>query len=171
MGKTFSLTIRGLALFILLSSPVQCIGSFVSDKWRTSDGLEIPYNEFPAFTIALMVTLGLLRAVLMFSALWSVHNSYFHIARYGFFTRYMSERLGQVAFKLLVVGLIDLFGFSLAYLSLALLDDRLAFDPGISIFLTLLIAPDKLLLAGLAFAGAKVVRKGIELDNELKLTV
>ena len=145
--------------------------SFASDKWRTTDGSEIPYKDFPTFTIALMVALCLLRAGLMFSAVWRFHDVYKYVVRHGFFNSHMHGLLRRTAGKLLAVGLIDLFGFSVSYLSLALLDNRLAFDPGMSIFLTLILAPDKLLLAGLAFAAAKIVRNGITLDNEIKLTV
>lgn len=59
----------------------------------------------------------------------------------------------------------------MCYISLAILDNKVDFDPNVSIFLTLLMTPDKLILAGLVFAGAKIVKRGIELENDAKLTV
>lgn len=171
LGKWISLFVRGWAIFILFSSPIQLIMSIGSTNWHTADGTDIPYTEFPIATLSLMVGLWLVRTCLLVWSLWSMHDVYSYATRHGFFTTPMYHRLRKVSIRLLIVGLIDIFYFSVCYISLAMFDDRVVFDPNVGIFLTMLIGPDKLFLAGLVFAGVKIVKRGIELENEAKLTV
>lgn len=171
LGKWISLFIRGWAIFILFSSPIQLIISIGSTNWHTADGTDIPYTEFPIATLSLMVGLWLVRTCLLVWSLWSMHNVYSYAIRHEFFTTSMYHRLRKASIRLFIVGFIDIFYFLVCYISLAMFDERVVFNPNIGIFLTVLIGPDKLFLAGLVFTGAKIVKRGIELENEAKLTV
>lgn len=107
----------------------------------------------------------------MFSVLWKMRTTSVRILRYSFFTYSVYHDVRTFAIKLAIIGFLDVVTFPIAYLSLAALEPRVTFDFGVFILLGLVLSPDKLVLAGLAFVGAQTIYQGIELDNDAKLTV
>jgi len=159
------------ALLTLVSAPAQMLVGLFSQKWHISSGVDIPYLDFPLPTLILLVVFCLLRTGLMFSVLWRMRKTFITISRSSFFEMVVFRDLQKYGFRLISVGLLDVLSFPICYASLAAFDARVSFEIGIFVILALVLSPDKIVFGVFAYVGATTVRRGIELDNEIKLTV
>jgi len=159
------------ALFVLVSTPLQGFVGVSTQVWKVTDGPGIPYRDFPVLTLVILVGLGVLRTILMFSTLWELREISLRVSRFGFFHTRLLQYLRRAAVKLAIVGIIDIFGYSVAYASLAALEPRVSFDISMFFLLSLVVSPDKLIFAGFSYIAARSVQQGIELDHEAQLTV